>query len=230
MSSRAPEKAYLVAKPTGDQLTCAFNPEKIEIMKSATWRSSSNRGAEEAPPPEFVGTKPRTLKMTLLFEGWETASGDVSADVEMLFSWTNPTEESLDNNQPQPPLVVLHWGAKSYFEVFVKKVKATYKMFDAKGAPIRAEAVCTFEETPMSAEGQNPTSGGIAGRRTHVVVQGESLQSIAYREYRSADRWRALALANGIEDPFSLRPGTSLLIPPARDAAELAAIGGRRGR
>jgi hypothetical protein len=224
--SRAPEKAYLMARSTGERLTCRFNPNQITVSKSSQWKRSPNRGAQEASRPEFVGTNPRTLKMELLFEGWATGTGDVSGDIDKLFEWTNPTADSIDSNQPQPPLVVLHWGQKSYFEVYIKKVDATFTLFDPQGAPIRATATCTFEETPTSAESQNPTSGGRPGNRTHVVVQGETLQSIAYREYRQAGRWRALALANSIDDPFRLRPGTSLLVPPASDAARLAAVGG----
>lgn len=224
--STAPEKAYLVSRADGQRLTCKFNPKEIKVSKSAQWKRTPSRGAEQAPEPEFVGTNPRILKMELLFEGWSTGTGDVSADVDTLFTWTNPTAASITANQPQPPLIVLHWGQKSYFEVYVKKVDATFTLFDAQGAPIRAVVSCQFEETPTSAEGQNPTSGGRAGNRTHVVVQGESLQSIAYEEYRSAGQWRAIALANGIDDPFRLLPGTSLLVPPATDAPLLAAVGG----
>lgn len=220
----APEKAYLLARSTGERLTCRFNPKEIKITKSATWKRANNKGAQEASEPEFVGTNPRLLTMDLFFEGWSTGTGDVSPDVNKLFSWTNPTQDSINSDQPQPPLVVLHWGAKSYFEVYVKKVDATYLMFNAMGEPIRAMVKCQFEETPTSAESQNPTSGGNPGNRTHVVVQGESLQSIAYREYQHAGRWRAIALANDIDDPFRVAPGTSLLVPPASDAVLMSAV------
>lgn len=223
--TKAPEKAYLMAKGTGERLSCRFNPKEITITKSSQWKRSPNKGAQDASKPEFVGTDPRTLKMELLFEGWETGSGDVSADVDKLFTWSNPTAESISNNNPMPPLVVLHWGSKSYFEVYIKQVSAKFTLFDAQGAPIRALATCTFEETPMSAEGQNPTSGSLPGSKTHVVHQGESLQSIAYQEYRDAGRWRAIAIANGVDDPLRVRPGTSLLLPPASEAAVLSAVG-----
>jgi nucleoid-associated protein YgaU len=228
MSERAPEKAYLMAKGTGERLTCLFNPNKITISKSSQWKRSPSKGAKNASKPEFVGTDPRTLKLELLFEGWETGDGDVSPAVEQLFLWTCPTTESIDNNKPQPELLVLMWGRQSYFEAYLKQVEASYLLFDTQGSPIRAMVTCTFEETPMSADGQNPTSGGVPGHRSHTVVQGESLQSIAYREYRDAGRWRALAVANDIDDPFRIRPGTTLLVPPANDATLLAAVGGAR--
>ena len=207
-----------------DTLRCKFNPKEITISKSSTWRRSQNRGARNASQPEFVGTNPRTLKMNLLFDSWDTEADDddVSKDVELLFDWTNPTEQSVNNNRPQPPLVVMHWGNKSYFEVYVKQVSAKYTMFDTKGVPVRATVTVTFEETPEGAEGQNPTSGGKPGQRTHTVTEGDSLQSIAYKEYGRADRWRAVAAFNGIDDPLRVPLGRDLLLPAAIDAEALA--------
>jgi nucleoid-associated protein YgaU len=54
------------------------------------------------------------------------------------------------------------------------------------------------------------------------MVAGESLHSIAYREYGSAELWRGLAAENGIDDPLRVRPGTSIRIPPRERAAELS--------
>ncbi len=81
--------------------------------------------------------------------------------------------------------------------------------------------MCTvdLQELPSETPKQNPTSGGLTARRTHTVVAGDSLPSIAYREYGHADVWRAVAEANGIDDPFRLTAGTALLLPPAEEAA-----------
>jgi nucleoid-associated protein YgaU len=79
----------------------------------------------------------------------------------------------------------------------------------------------SLEEVPTDPPPKtNPTSGGIAGRRTHIVAGAETLQSVAFGEYGDAALWRGLADLNGIDDPFRVRPGTSLLIPPATVAAE----------
>lgn len=220
------DKAYLAVKGSGDKLDFHFNPKEVDIKKSALWKDSQNRGAKKAPPKEFIGTNARTLGMELLFEGWHTGRGDVTAQVQQLFDWTCPTPESMTANKPQPPVLVLHWGAKSYFEVYVKQVDAKYTMFDEGGTPIRATVKVMLEELPQDPKGQNPTSGGNAGRRTHGVVAGDSLPSIAYQEYRRPSYWRALAEVNGIDDPMRLRPGSVLLVPPMADASRLSAPGG----
>lgn len=216
------DKAYLAAQETGERLDFMFNPKEVEIGKSASWRESRSRGARSAPVQEFVGTKARRISMELVFDGWEDGSGDVSNRIETLFGWTCPTSDSMSNNRPQPPLVVLHWGSKSYFEVYVKDVKAKYTMFDSSGIPVRARVRLTLEEIPQEAANQNPTSGGTAGRRTYCMVQGDSLPSVAFREYRQPAFWRALAEVNSIDDPFRVAPGTTLLIPPRSEAARLS--------
>lgn len=216
------DKAYLAVQGSGDKLEFTFNPTEVDLAKSSQWKDSKNKGAKKAPPKEFIGTNARTLSMELLFDGWNDGSGDVSASVEKLFTWTCPTDESLSNNKPQPPIVVLHWGATSYFEVYVKQVQAKYTLFDQQGHPVRATVKVALEELPQNPAGQNPSSGGVTGRRTYQMTAGDTLQSVAYREYRRPQYWRALAEANGIDDPLRVRPGTHLLVPPATEAARLS--------
>jgi len=49
--------------------------------------------------------------------------------------------------------------------------------------------------------------------KSYVVRRGETLASIAYATYRDPERWREIALANGIADPRRLDPGRVLTIP-----------------
>ena len=66
---------------------------------------------------------------------------------------------------------------------------------------------------------QNPTSGGQLGYQAHVLIEGESLHSVAWAEYGKASYWRALAEVNDIDDPLRVSPGTRILLPPRREAA-----------
>ncbi|HML25871.1 MAG TPA: LysM peptidoglycan-binding domain-containing protein, partial [Methanomethylovorans sp.] len=47
----------------------------------------------------------------------------------------------------------------------------------------------------------------------YVTKQGDSLWSIAYREYGDPALWRYIADANKIHDPRSLETGAELIIP-----------------
>ena len=70
---------------------------------------------------------------------------------------------------------------------------------------------------PPGAPKQNPTSGAIAAHRSHLVIAGDTLASLAYAEYGDATLWRPLAAFNGIDDPLRIPEGTSVLLPPAED-------------
>jgi nucleoid-associated protein YgaU len=73
--------------------------------------------------------------------------------------------------------------------------------------------LAALEPTSPPGQAQNPTTRGTAGLRSHIVHDGDSLHSISYEAYGDATRWRAIAEANGIDNPLRLRRGTSLTIP-----------------
>jgi nucleoid-associated protein YgaU len=96
-------------------------------------------------------------------------------------------------------------------------VDATYSLFGTTGVPIRATCQVRLHEIPTKTKGQNPTSGALTARSVHRVVAGDSLQSLAWREYGNAAAWRAIAEANGIDDPTRLATGVVLVLPAAEE-------------
>lgn len=48
---------------------------------------------------------------------------------------------------------------------------------------------------------------------THIVKEGETLQSIAHKYYGDSGYWHRLVAFNHIINPFSLEPYTKLYIP-----------------
>jgi hypothetical protein len=215
-------KASIRSTSGGDELHCAFNPSEYTISKSAEWRGTPSSGARTAPTPEFVGTRPRNLRMKLLFDAWASGEDSVGAAVDQLLEWCNPTSSSITQGRPSPPILAFAWGQNAFFDAYLQSVDAQYTMFKPDGTPLRATVTVALVEVPNEPAGQNPTSGSRAGRRTVRLVAGESLHSIAYREYGSAELWRGLAAENGIDDPLRVRPGTSINIPPRERAAELS--------
>lgn len=49
----------------------------------------------------------------------------------------------------------------------------------------------------------------------HTVLDGQTLQNIAYQYYKDSGLWYIIALANNIQNPFSdeLHAGQQLMIP-----------------
>jgi nucleoid-associated protein YgaU len=203
----------------GGELTFRFNPKEYSISKSATWYRPTTKAARQATRPEFGGVQPRTLQMELFFDDWEGRK-DLVKDIETLLAWLQPTARTINSKKPQPQVLTFQWGSKQGpFNGYLKSVSAKYTMFDSEGTPVRATAQISLEEVATEPERQNPTSGSLAGRRTHVVAAGDSLHSIAYREYQDPALWRGLAAFNGIDDPLRVAPGSRLLIPTADEAA-----------
>ncbi|KJY23969.1 peptidase M23B, partial [Streptomyces sp. NRRL S-444] len=129
------------------------------------------------------------------------------------------TAKSIAAKQPSTPWVVFQWGSFSTarFTAYVSSVDATYSLFSTTGVPIRATCQVRLHEIPSRTKGQNPTSGALTAQRVHRVVAGDTLQSLAWREYGDANAWRAIAEANGIDDPSGLRTGTQVVLPAAEE-------------
>jgi nucleoid-associated protein YgaU len=214
------QKAQITSQD-GTSLTCAFNPKQVTLSTGAEWKREATRSANTAPPAQFKGTKPRSVQMELFFDqNWPDYSGrHVESDIQQLLDWTCPTQASRGSNQPNPPTLTFHWGTSTFatFSAYLESVSVTFSLFSEQGVPIRASASCTFAEVPDQAGRQNPSSGGVPGRRTHVLRAGDSLHSIAQHEYGKPAFWRGLADANGIDDPLRVPIGTTILVPPADD-------------
>ena len=176
------------------------------------------RGTPRRPaPPEFTGADPCKLTLEMFFDASDTELGSVVEPVEALFRCCVPTEDTQQNKKAVPPLVQLSWGTITSFPAFITSVQAKYTLFTPDGTPIRAMCNVSMEEMPGDPLGQNPTSGALSAYAVHKVVAGDSLASIAFREYGDPAMWRSLAEANNIDDPIRLAVGTTLMVPPAHE-------------
>jgi hypothetical protein len=212
-----------VTGPT--ELLFDFNPGEYTIAKSSTWNRPQMKGGKQTGKPEFAGANAQTVQMEMLFDEWMSGEGGVAKSIATLIEWVKPTDDSVKKKKPQPPIVMFEWGdnpAVTSFRGYVKQVQAKFLLFDGSGTPLRATANVTLEEVPIPPKKQNPTSGAIHGRRTHVVVSGDSLASIAWREYEDPTLWRGLAAFNDIDDPLRVRPGATILLPTADEARRLS--------
>jgi nucleoid-associated protein YgaU len=203
----------------GSTIFCWFNPTQYSISKSNNWNANPPVGKKKGPPKaQFGGGQPKELSLDLLFDASDSRK-DLRRDVvDKLFTMMEPNERFADaqhKKSARPPKVTFTWGHQ-VLDAVAKSVSVQYTLFNPDGKPIRAAVKLTLMEVPAGGveadQNQNPTTRGEV-LRTHLVRDGDTLQSVAYAAYHDATHWRVIADANGIDDPLVLARGRSLVIP-----------------
>jgi nucleoid-associated protein YgaU len=229
LTGGALQKAKLLVvdgDPETRELPFMYNPAELTTAKSANWNRPQQKGAGSAGKPQFTGAGPQTVQMEIWFDAWDAAGADVARSVMTLFGWTKPTPTSITKKLPRPPVLGFEWGSNRILadiKFFLKTVNAKYVLFKPDGTPVRASATITLEEVPEDPPKQNPSSGARESRRSHLMRAGDSLHSVAWREYGDAGLWRGIAAFNEIDDPLRVTAGTTILVPTADEARRLAA-------
>jgi len=211
------DRTSLQPGPSRGRIAFQFNPKDLTLSKSAKWGRDAVKGSKKSAVPQFHGPEPSKLSLEMFFDATDTKDDSVVKTVEQLFACCVPTDESHQNKNGCPPWVVFHWGAVTGFTAYIKSVSVKYTLFTTGGMPIRGTATVNLEEIAGEQAGQNPTSGALAARRVHTVVAGDSLPSIAWKEYGDPTVWRLVAAANDIDDPLRLRAGSTLVLPAAEE-------------
>jgi hypothetical protein len=209
------QKAYIEpVEGSKGKVEFMFNPSKYRVSRSISWQPGKQKGVD-VPEMEFVRGEGRTLSLELFVDTYESG-GNAQDFVKKLEALTevDPANEKNDKKR-RPPQVRFGWGAQPpQFKAVIKSLSVTYTLFHSDGRPARATVTVDLQEVKDALGPQNPTSGGEPGRRSHMVLPGETLDIIAYQELGDARHWRHIAEINGLDNPFAIRPGQSLVVTP----------------
>lgn len=218
-------EGYVKAKLSiegGDEIQALFNPTEFTITKGNNWTFDPVKGTS-LPKGKFGGGKPREMQVNLLLDQTLPNGGKSVKDItDKLFKMMEvPSGASGGAANAVPPLVTFQWGEMIPFKAACTSLTVAFQLFKPNGTPIRADVklALTQAETATSASSSssnrptNPTTRSDGGLGVHVVRDGDTLQSIAYKRYGDPARWRRVAEANGIDNPLHLRRGTPLDLP-----------------
>jgi LysM repeat protein len=219
-------KALIVDTTTGTGFPVMYNPEEFKLAQGNTFAEIGIPGLN-ASPVQYVRGKARTLSMDLFFDTYET-----DADVR---THTSAIIGLLDKSpRTQAPPVLLFSMGRFQFQCVLVDVGQTFTMFLRDGTPVRSTLSVALQEfvrvdmrverglffgSPTVSSAVNTVAGALSGVLSsgtpsiHVVLRGETLSGIAAFYLGDAGRWRDIARANDVDDPFDLPPGTSLVIP-----------------
>jgi hypothetical protein len=197
-------KAVIVNTTTGDRIPVMYNPEQFSLDQGNNFAEVGIPGLN-APPIQYVRGKGRTLSMDLFFDSYE-----LGVDVRQFTDGLTGLLQTLPSTLA-PPVLLFVMGSFSFRCVLVEAAQR-FTMFGTDGTPVRSTVSARFHEyVDVTVAVQ---SGVFIGPPTLVnVIQGNTVSGIAAQVYGDPSRWRDIADANQIEDPFSLPAGTSLVIP-----------------
>ncbi len=196
------------------EIEFAFNPEAIRVTKTVKHKEQRQAG-QDAPKKQFTGGDSTKIEFgEIVFDTFDDRVSVYDKHVRLLEAFITASEKG-----HQPPRVMFMWGTAKYESTannskrwfHVSAFDVNYIMFLPDGTPVRAKVKLTLSEAPPK-KGEKRGSPDTA--HVHMVLRGDTLQSIAYREYENPGEWRRIAQANGIDDPTSLAAGQKLLIPP----------------
>lgn len=219
------EKASLTNTVTGERIAVMFNPEEYTHSRENNFAQIAVPGVS-APLIQFVHGNQQTLEMELFLDTYEQhragsrvlnrAGDDVRALVAKL--------TGLMNIQPSthaPPVLLFNWASLA-FSCVMSRATQRFIMFKPDGTPVRARVNVTLAQySNAELEAKTVKRETADYSAVHVVVQGDTLASIAHTRYGQAKLWRVLALRNGVDDPAALEPGAQLAVPrlPFKDPA-----------
>ena len=204
-------------------IVAMFNPNRLTVSRSARWEDQQ-AAKRDNPELQFTGADPSTLSIDLLFDTYDTEQLEKKSVRVHTDKLRHLTTVEKHGDKHRPPVCRLQWGQQSvFFQGVLTQLETQFTMFMEDGTPVRSTNRCTFKQwrgNVADLQKQDLLSSDVA--KVWIVKQGQTLAGIAAREYGDPREWRAIAQANGIDDPLALTPGRQLILPAQRLAWQRA--------
>ncbi|MEW5770363.1 MAG: hypothetical protein AB1831_08350 [Pseudomonadota bacterium] len=219
-------------QPVGKADVVQFNPTSLRVQISNRTAGGQQAGAQARQRP---GTGEMSVSFDLVFDTADSGE-DVLRQTGIVERYVRPK-----GNRPgeeAPPRVQFTWGS---FQVqgVMESANTDIDLFSADGTPLRAKVAVSikgqdprwsYQPAPSPQGGKQTAAAGQAanlppapvgtpggsgsGKAADKVAQampGEGLAQLASRLGLAAEAWRALA--DGIDDPLSLKLGQEVPVP-----------------
>jgi len=208
------EKLLVKNLDTGEQFFVLFNPSEYTLEDASRWADQDKMG--QKPELQYTGGARKKLTMDLFFDTYE-ARADVRQHTQKIAGLLVFNKE-----KHRPPKVELSWGptapggpfADLPFVCVLETLKQQFVLFLGDGTPVRAKLSVAFVEfTLPEDELQKNEKHSPDLTKIYVVKVRDTLSAIAALFYEDPSKWRPIAIANDIDTPRQLNPGSVLRIP-----------------
>lgn len=196
----------IVSRTSEEQLEVLFNPNEYSLESANNFAWQTIPGLQ-TPIAQFVSGEATTLSMDLFFDSYEAGT-----DVRLQTSKISGLLE-VDKDLHAPPSCRFVWGSLD-FKGVVERVSQKFTMFLDSGLPVRATLSVTFKALQSMQEQYQDIPRQSADRtKMKMLRQGDQLWMIAAEEYEDPGEWRAIAEANGIDNPRLVATGRKIIVP-----------------
>lgn len=198
--------SHAVGNASRKVVTVLFNPTDLSVDRASHFASMPVPGLS-MPILQYIRGESDVLNLELFLDRIDQGS-DVEQDIAALETFV-----VIDGGLHAPPVAEFAWGHFAFTGV-VTSIRERMTLFSEDGRRLRARMAISMKSY-KAAEVQLRDLKLSSPDRSHtrVLREGETLAHIAYEAYGDPRMWRPIALANGIERPRFVPPGTALLVP-----------------
>ena len=223
--SRAGHEAALLVQPQG-----VLDHEDVDLQREG------GGGQGHARRCSTAAASRRRLTVDLFFDAFKP-DASTEGDVVGIAGRADEAPAGQARHQRQEgaarPGCMFNWGEAWTFKSYVESLTIQYLRFAPTGKPIRMLAKLKLKQmeketlpraaaaAPTRAARTPPPSAWPASPATSCATATRCSRSPS-RTTSDPTRWRAIAEANGIDDPMRLRRGAQLTIPDGRDLGACA--------
>lgn len=205
--------------PNGEEhaVEVQFNPASL---KQTLANQNANSGQAAGGESQFAGRGSTKLSFELTFDATRSSGDpDVRLLTDKIAYFMRPLKGApqAENGSTTPPLVPpgceFHWGT-FVFRGTMDSFEETLDLFSEDGVPLRATVNVGLTKQDLVFErGNGAEAGGLLGTAPGsspltLARAGDSLQQMASRA--GVGDWKAVAQANGIENPRQIPAGTAI--------------------
>jgi hypothetical protein len=220
------EGAGATPRAGGRTAKVQFNPESLKLTSANTVAKTDAAGSAAM---QYIGSSSTKLDLELWFDATVVDEGvELRSMTEGVYYFITPSKSGSEAKFKVPG-VRFQWGAFT-FDGVLTSLNETLELFSHDGRPLRSRIALSFASQEIrfriEATGAGGGARGVGQTPRTPVRQGDSIQQLAGQAGGSSSAWKAVAAANGIENPRM--PEVGALLAPVLGGASGSAKQTRR--